>query len=148
MYFEEDTNILYGILEISATDLIRKFAEFVLKAKHNLLKGIANEGLKKEEIFEDTNNDEFFKNPKVEKYLTKVEKRLNLIQHYESLTEYLAEQTEFEVIASIHNGRERIMYFIDTRCGCSIISYKKPATKTSKAIQSEMLSFKFENLTE
>lgn len=139
VYFEEDANLLYGILEISASDLINKFASYVLGQKNLLVKGVIGSGSNQKLSPSSLEAEKKILAKKAEGFLTKLEKRLSLIPTYPRLTDYLQDQADFEVIASIHNGRERILYFIDTRSLPVVLT-----VKNSKNKNSERLVFKFE----
>ena len=124
VFFEDDDNLLYGILEISASDIIERFVNLAKLIKGSFTKSI---DCKKAE----------------EKYSTNYERQLNLIQNYTSLQDYLTAQVDFEVRVSVHNGRDGLQYFIDTKSvgvveGCKERGYLK----------SERLVFKFEDLHE
>jgi len=91
VFFEGDSSILYGLLEISATDILMNYLTTAINAKSRMIKD---------------------SNVKKDKFITKVE-RLAEIRYYD-INEYLRDETDFEVIVSIHNGLHRVFYFINT----------------------------------
>jgi hypothetical protein len=93
IYFDNDDSILKCLFEISAVHLIVRFAELFGKTKSNIAKGIGEKEARKFE----TQNE-----------------RLQRQIWYDSLEDYVKEQTHFEVAISIHNGKERIFYFVNT----------------------------------
>lgn len=137
IYFDGDDSILKCLFEISAVHLIVRFAEFFSKTKSNIAKGINQKEARKFE----TQNE-----------------RLQRQIWYDSLEDYVKEQTHFEVAISIHNGKERIFYFVNTTSRpfiCDDLWRYKSNTHSSKGSgfqnntqKKQNIRFKFDKLGE
>ena len=93
VYFDGDHSILKCLFEVSVVHLILKFAELFKKTKTVLSKAIS---AGKAKTYETANE------------------RYNRTISYDTINDYLIEQTHFEVSISIHNGKERVFYFVNT----------------------------------
>lgn len=93
IYFDKDDSILKCLFEVSSVHLILRFADIFSRAKQTIAKGIR---------------------PKDAKQFETHHERLNRMISYDSVEDYLREQTHFEVSVSIHNGKERVFYFVNT----------------------------------
>lgn len=122
VYFEGDTNLLYGLIELSATELLLGYIKNSIKYKSRLLEKIPEK--------------------KRVKMLTKLEKMKNF--SYPSIEEYIQDQSDFEVMVSVHNGNRRICYFINTRALPEIT----PGKKNTKLKNNKIITFSFEGMTE
>ena len=92
-YFDGDDCLLKSIFEISVVHLITKFAQLFSSNKQVLAKVLK---------------------PQVAKqFVTKHEDYSSRLS-YDSVEEYLSSQTHFEVIVSLHNGTDRIAYFVNS----------------------------------
>ena len=86
-------------------------------------------------------------------FSTKIEKIKNF--DYPSIEDYLKDQTDFEVIVSLHNGRKRIFYFISTTA-FPFLQEKNPSKNTNFYSKNQYLNkggnkwvnFKFEDIGE
>lgn len=93
LFFEGDKFILKSLFEISCVHLINAFAKVLDEARKPLTKVISKQ---KSSKFDD-------------KYQATIS-RLS----YDSVKDYLVEQTHFEVSLSMHNAKERTLYFVNT----------------------------------
>lgn len=93
IYFDQDDSILKCLFEISSVHLILRFADIFSRTKASVAKGISAKDAKKFET----------QHEKLSRQIT-----------YDSVEDYLREQTHFEVSIIIHNGKERVFYFVNT----------------------------------
>lgn len=129
VFFEGDTAFLYTLFEISASQIIFGYLDQALKFKKNLLDGM---GAKERSQF-----------------VTKMERRHEAIV-YHSIEEFLQDETDFEVILSIHNGKERVFYFINTTAFPFLTrNGENPLFSNFNSKKSEkMVTFSFEDIGE
>ena len=92
VFFEGAKNLSYALVEISITNILFGFMNLADRFKQKLLKD-APKSLK-----------------------SKLKQKMTISQNiqYFDINEFLREMTDFELIASLHNGKERIFYFINT----------------------------------
>lgn len=122
IFFEGDANLLYGIIELSATEILLGYIKNSIRYKNILLEKLPP-------------------NKKM-KMLTKIEKIKDF--KYERIEDYLQDQVDFEVMLSVHNGNKRICYFINTRA----LPELTQGDKKTKLKNNQIVQFSFENLTE
>lgn len=131
VYFDGDDSILKCLFEISAVHLILSFVTLFQQNKNTLKRALPQQKARKF----DTNHE-----------------RYAAALTYNSIGDYLKEQTHFEVSVSIHNGKERVFYFVNTTS--RPISYALAKTATPKGGHhtdqrpSEGIRFLFEKLGE
>ena len=131
VYFDGDDSILKCLFEISAVHLILSFVSLFQKNK-TVLKAVLPQ-------------------QKAKKFETSHEKFASALS-YDSIADYLKEQTHFEVSVSIHNGKERVFYFVNTTSRPSSFSMAKGAgSKAGKQLENRAnqgVRFLFERLGE
>ncbi len=131
VYFDGDNSILKCLFEISAVHLILSFVALFQKNKTTLKGTLPQQKARKF----DTNHE-----------------RYAAALTYDSIEDYLKEQTHFEVSVSIHNGKERVFYFVNTTSRPTSCSLSRTgASKGSKSTgerPSHGVRFLFEKLGE
>ena len=140
VYFDKDSNLLYGLIEVSAAEVLDKFIKIVVEYKKKLLGS----------RYSDRGGKVVKGRGRGQPTLTKIEKMVSF--EYTSLEEYLQDSTTFEVMASLHNGKERIFYFINT-LKIPVVTQEKKLSKMIKKgeetrFDDSFLTFSFEELNE
>ena len=131
VFFEGDKQLLFGMYEISATQILLGYLFRVLRYKQSLMQGVEKRQLKL--------------------FTTKIEKIRKF--DYPSIEDYLKDQTDFEVIVSLHNGRNRIFYFINTTA-FPFLQEKNPPkstnfySKNQNTQRCSWVNFQFEDIGE
>jgi ribosome biogenesis protein Nip4 len=131
VFFENDKNLLFGLLELSATEILTKYIDNCIKYKSKLLQ----------------NCDPKKKNS----MLTKIEKMQNF--NFTNIEEFFQSALDFEFVVSLHNGKNRIFYYINTRA-CPILAkldasnFQKLNPKNSKIKNENFLRFFYEDVNE
>lgn len=118
VYFEGGKNLSYALIELSISKILFGFMEMAEKFKNKLLLDA----------------------PKSLKSKLKQKMTITPSIEYYDINEFLNEMTDFEVISSLHNGKERIFYFINTM---AIPEYRR-----SDQLKSQALIFEFSDLHE
>lgn len=118
VYFEGAKALSYALIELSISKILLGFMKISEKFKKKLLRDA----------------------PAHLKSQLKQKMSVAPSVEYYNIQEFLREMTDFEVIASLHNGKERIFYFINTM---AIPQYRK-----SEKLNCEALIFEFDDLRE
>lgn len=137
IYFDGDDSILKCLFEVSSVHLILQFSDLFGKKKASIATGVGSKVAKKFE--------------------TQYE-RLSKAIGYSSIADYLREQTHFEVSVSIHNGKDRVFYFVNTTSRPGMLEHPwsdtgiKSSSKRTSGNQdfqnTDVVRFMFEKLGE